>query len=196
MFGTYRRVRPFFSCCAARPTGFGGHVFLFCVFTGILFSVGPPGAPSFVARRKIGEKGVPRGLRPPLDPRGNVLGHSDVLCANRSATVHLTRLSRLRRSAYPLASACCGCPARTKDLCNHPTSDYKLSWLFFLCQRIRRSWSSTIESVEAVQKGGPAKAQRSGFGGERRSNGMTELLPLKAKRRIWSLRRRDGPKSR
>ena len=25
---------------------------------------------------------------------------------------------------------------------------------------------------------------------------MTELLPLKAKRRIWSLRRRDGPKSR
>ena len=25
---------------------------------------------------------------------------------------------------------------------------------------------------------------------------MTELLPRKAKRRIWSLRRRDGPKSR
>ena len=50
--------------------------------------------------------------------------------------------------------------------------------------------------AEAVQKGAPAKAQRSGFGGERRSNGMTELLPLKAKRRIWSLRRRDGPKSR
>ena len=40
---------------------------------------------------------------------------------------------------------------------------------------------------------GPAKAQRSGFGGERRSNGMTELLPLKAKRRIWSLRRRGTP---
>ena len=76
------------------------------VFTGILFSVGPPGAPSFVARRKIGEKGVPRGCGP-LNPRGNVLGHSDVLCACRFATVHLTRLSRLRRSAYPLASACC-----------------------------------------------------------------------------------------
>ena len=40
---------------------------------------------------------------------------------------------------------------------------------------------------------GPAKAQQSGFGGERRSNGMTELLPLKAKRRIWSLRRRGTP---
>ena len=43
---------------------------------------------------------------------------------------------------------------------------------------------------------GPAKAQRSGFGGERRSSGTTELLPRKAKRRMWSLRRRDGPKSR
>ena len=39
-------------------------------------------------------------------------------------------------------------------------------------------------------KWGPAKAQRSGFGGERRSSGATELLPLKAKRRMWSLRRR------
>ncbi len=43
-----------------------------------------------------------------MDPRGNVLGHSDVLCAYVFATVRLTRLSRLRRSAYPLASACCG----------------------------------------------------------------------------------------
>ena len=39
---------------------FGGAIVLFCVFTGILFSVRPPVAPSFVARRKIGEKGVPR----------------------------------------------------------------------------------------------------------------------------------------
>ena len=87
-----------------RPSG--GRAFLFYVFTGILFSVGPPGAPSFVARRKIGEKGVPRGCGP-LNPRGNVLGHSDVLCAYLLATVRVTRLSRLRRSAYPLASACC-----------------------------------------------------------------------------------------
>ena len=40
---------------------------------------------------------------------------------------------------------------------------------------------------------GPAEAQQSGFGGERRSSEMTELLPLKAKRRIWSLRRRGTP---
>ena len=104
--------------------------------------------------------------------------------------VHLTRLRRLRRSAYPLASACCGCPRRTKDLRNHPTSDYKLGRFFFQCQRFCRTCCSTIESVEAVQKGGPAEAQQSGFGGERRSSGATELLPLKAKRRMWSLRRR------
>ena len=56
----------------------------------------PSGTPSFDARRKIGEKGVSRGCGP-LNPRSNVLGHSDVLCACRFATVHLTRLSRLRR---------------------------------------------------------------------------------------------------
>ena len=44
----------------------GGVVFLFCFFTGILFSAGPPGAPSFVARRKIGEKGVPKGSKAAL----------------------------------------------------------------------------------------------------------------------------------
>ena len=56
----------------------------------------PSGTPSFDARRKIGEKGVSRGCGP-LNPRSNVLGHSDVLCACCFATVHLTRLSRLRR---------------------------------------------------------------------------------------------------
>ena len=111
----------------------GAMLFLFCVFTGILFSVGPPGAmlfcfsflpaalgnwrppvaPSFVARRKIGEKGVPRGCGP-LNPRGNVLEDSDVLCANRLATVRVTRLRRLRRSAYPLASACCAAQKNSK----------------------------------------------------------------------------------
>ena len=38
-----------------------------------------------------------KGAAAPFNPRGNVLGHSDVLCANHFATVHLTRLSRLRR---------------------------------------------------------------------------------------------------
>ena len=69
-----------FSCRDARPTVSDGHILLFTflqafsfqnalrgrnlaffLFTGILFSVGPSGTPSFVARRKIGEKGVPKG---------------------------------------------------------------------------------------------------------------------------------------
>ena len=62
-------------------------------------------APSFVARRKIGEKGVPRGCGP-LNPRGNVLGHSDVLCANLLATVRLTRLSRAWRAPHCFHALC------------------------------------------------------------------------------------------
>ena len=41
--------------------------------------------------------------------------------------------------------------------------------------------------------GAPPKPNVSGFGGERRSSGTTELLPRKAKRRMWSLRRRGTP---
>ena len=94
----------------------GGVIVLFLVFTGIVFSVGPPGAwsfcftflraalggrrppvaPSFAARRKIEEKGVSRGCGP-LNPRGNVLVDSDVLCAYVFAMVRVTRLRRLRR---------------------------------------------------------------------------------------------------
>ena len=64
-----------------------------------------------------------KGLRPLESPGVNVLGHSDVLCAYVFATVHLTRLSRLRcreantlgvRSAYPLASACCTAQKNSK----------------------------------------------------------------------------------
>ncbi len=124
---------------------------LYYVFTDILFSVGPPGAPSFVARRKIGEKGVPRGCGP-LNPRGNVLEDSDVLCANHFATVHLTRLSRAWRASHCFHALCVlRCSERQGDLRNHLTSDYKSGRLFFKCQRFCRTWSSTIESVEAVR---------------------------------------------
>ncbi len=113
-----------FSCRDARPTVSDGHILLFTflqafsfqnalrgrnlaffLFTGILFSVGPPGAPSFVARRKIGEKGVPRGCGP-LNPRGNVLEDSDVLCAYHLATVRLTRLSRAWRAPHCFHALC------------------------------------------------------------------------------------------
>ena len=52
------------------------------------------------------EKDKPRGLRPPLDPRGNVLGHSDVLCANHFATVRVTRLSRAWRAPHCFHALC------------------------------------------------------------------------------------------
>ena len=51
----------------------------------------------------------------------------------------------------------------------------------------------TTPGIQGATNRGPAKAQRSGFGGERRSSGTTELLPLTAKRRMWSLRRRGTP---
>ena len=106
-----------------RPSG--GHVFCFSFLRGAVLdrrSSGtmffcfaflpaafgnwrPPVAPSFVARRKIGEKGVPRGCGP-LNPRGNVLGHSDVLCANRLAMVRLTRLSRAWRAPHCFHALC------------------------------------------------------------------------------------------
>ena len=127
VFTDTQLLRFYWHSLYGRPSG--GHAFLFCVFTGIVFSVGPPGAMLFLfcvftgRVRQLATSGGPifrcttkdrgerraKGIAIPLNPRGNVLGHSDVLCACRFATVHLTRLSRLRRSAYPLASACCGC---------------------------------------------------------------------------------------
>ena len=45
------------------------HLVCFTFLPAALLNLRPPGAPSFVARRKIEEKGVQRGLRPPLIPR-------------------------------------------------------------------------------------------------------------------------------
>ena len=88
------------------------------------------------------------------------------------------------------------CSDKQQDLCNHPTAEFSKRRLFNECYEPSAPGAVQSSPAEAVQKGAPAKAQQSGFGGERRSSGTTELLPLKAKRRMWSLRRRDGPKSR
>ena len=110
----------------------------------------PPVAPSFAARRKIEEKGVPRGCGP-LNPRGNVLEDSDVLCAYHLATVRLTRLSRAWHASHCFHALCVlRCSEKQQDLCNHPTSDYKSGWLFFKFQQFLCITCSTIESVEAV----------------------------------------------
>ena len=52
----------------------------------------------------LGFGGAPVGG--PLDPRGNVLGHSDVLCANRLAMVRVTRLSRAWRAPHCFHALC------------------------------------------------------------------------------------------
>ena len=78
----------------------------------------------------LGFGGAPIGG--PLNPRSNVLGHSDVLCANRSATVHLTRLRRLRRCRL----SPCLCVLR----CQGHGSAYDFT-----------GHRSTHESVEAVR---------------------------------------------
>ena len=123
----------------------------------------------------LGFGGAPVGG--PLNPRSNVLGHSDVLCAYLfpqgdflrarngafdaiksrmacSALLPCALRAAPRRRGFSIAvGSALGvrCSEKQQDLCNHPTSDYKLSWLFFQCQRIRRSACGTIESVEAVR---------------------------------------------
>ena len=146
-------------CLFGRPSG--GAIVLFCVFTGIVFSVGPPGAMFFVFRfyrhslfgrpfgdpifrcttkdrgerrasssqaphpsfclsgqklsrsaapplptkpTSLGFGGAPIGG--PLNPRGNVLEDSDVLCANRLAMVRVTRLSRAWRAPHCFHALC------------------------------------------------------------------------------------------
>ena len=107
--------------------------FRFCVFTGRGARPTPFGDPIFRCTTKDRGERRAKGLRPLESPGVNSDRKPDVLCACVFAMVRVTRLSRLRRSAYPLASACCGCPVRTKDLRNHPTSDHKSGRLFYKC---------------------------------------------------------------
>ena len=83
----------------SRPSG--GRIFLSYVFTGIVFSVGPPGAPSFVARRKIGEKGVPKGSKAALWNLAFYTGvrRGDVRRPYEFARVQFTRFRPARRRA-------------------------------------------------------------------------------------------------
>ena len=55
----------FFTNLSTKPTVSGGDIFLFMFLPAALLDQRPPVAPSFAARRKIEEKGVPRGLRSP-----------------------------------------------------------------------------------------------------------------------------------
>ena len=72
--------------------------YVFYVFTDILFSVRPPGAPSFVARRKIEEKGVPKGSKAALWILAFYTGvwRGDVLTSYEFAVMQFTRFRLVR----------------------------------------------------------------------------------------------------
>ena len=91
---------------------FGGRVFLFYVFTDLIRNPtsGASGGSIFLLVKKDRGERHAKGLQSrPLETcfdTGERRG--DVLRSYEFALVQLTQLSRLRRSAYPLASACCG----------------------------------------------------------------------------------------
>ena len=105
VFTDTQLLRFYWHSLFGRPSG--GAIVLFLVFTGRVRQLATSGGPIFRCTTKDREERRAKGLRPLESPGVNGLGHSDVLCANHFATVHVTRLRRLRRSAYPLASACC-----------------------------------------------------------------------------------------
>ena len=78
-----------------------GPCFFVLRFTRIVFSVGPPGAPSFVARRKIGEKGVPKGSKAALWNLAFIRGFGGETCVvyYEFAQMQLTRFRPVRRRA-------------------------------------------------------------------------------------------------
>ena len=80
----------------------------FYVFMGRSARLTPFGDSIFRCTTKDRGERRAKGLRPLESPGVNVDSKPDVLCAYVFATVRVTRLSRLRRSAYSLASACCG----------------------------------------------------------------------------------------
>jgi len=94
------RCVPFF-LPRCETEGRRGPYLAFYVFTGIVFSVGPPGAPSFVARRKIGEKGVPKGSKAALWNLTFYTGvwRGDVRRPYEFAQMQLTRFRPVRRRA-------------------------------------------------------------------------------------------------
>ena len=65
-FGDSIFLCTFFTNLSTKPTVSGGDIFLFMFLPAALLDQRPPVAPSFVARRKIGEKGVPKGSKAAL----------------------------------------------------------------------------------------------------------------------------------
>ena len=81
-----------------RPATSGGVILRFSFLPGALGNWRPPVAPSFVARRKIGEKGVPKGSKAALWILAFYTGvrRGDVPASYEFALVQLTRFRPVR----------------------------------------------------------------------------------------------------
>ena len=97
-------VRFYGHCIFGMPSG--GDIVLFLVFTGRVRQLATSGGPIFRCTTKDRGERRAKGIAIPLNPRGNVLGHSDVLCANLLAMVRLTRLSRAWRAPHCFHALC------------------------------------------------------------------------------------------
>ena len=127
----------------------GARLFLFYVFTDLIClpTSGPSGGSIFLLVKKDRGERHAKGLQSrPLETALNAGQYSDVLCAYVFATVRLTRLSRLRRCRLFPRLCVLRCHERSEHSRNHLTAKLAKRWLFFECQRFRRTWSSTQES--------------------------------------------------
>ena len=171
------------SCRAAFLTPFGGKIFLFYVFTGILFSVQPPAAISFlyyvftsrvlhnttsggsIFRCTTKDRGERRakGVATPFNPPELMRDRKpDVLWLYLLATVRLTRLSRLRRCRLSPCLGVLHCSEKQQDLRNHLTADFSKRRLFNECYEpiavgaVQQSPAEAVLSAMKLPKKGGA----------------------------------------
>ena len=110
-----------------------------------------------------------------MNPRSNVLGHSDVLCAYlfpqgdflrarngafdaiksaaALALIPLPLRAAPRRRGFSIAvGSALGvrCSEKQQDLCNHPTAKFALRWLFYKCYEFVAVGAVQSSPAEAV----------------------------------------------
>ena len=96
----------FFTDLSALPATSGGTIFRCTFFTYRSTLPTVSDGPIFRCTTKDRGERRAKGIAIPLNPRGNVLGHSDVLCAYVFAMVRVTRLSRAWRAPHCFHALC------------------------------------------------------------------------------------------
>ena len=118
---------------------------------------------------------------------------SRMACSALTEMRSIAGRSALGARTASMRSACCAAQKNSKTY-----ATTQLPTINQVGYSLSSNNSSALRAVQSspwkqCKKGAPPKPNVSGFGGERRSSGTTELLPRKAKRRMWSLRRRGTP---